>query len=155
MNTQATCKPSSGAIPKKQSTQKQLHKADDHEQTHTGSETQVVVTKDFSLSQLPVHGLEATMGERDQEKLEKNCQSLNSEFPPQSLPLTDENVIEDVAKGNVVNDHCAAIGVANTFNGGLFMINVKSQSSNCCPSKPNYLEKKCSKQEPLPFTIIL
>lgn len=69
----------------------------------------------------------------------------------QSLPLTDENVIEDVAKGNVVNDHYAAIGVGNTFNGALFMINVKSQSSNCCPSKPNYLEKKCSKQEPLPF----
>jgi len=150
VNTQATsCKPSSGAIPKTRSTQKQFNKADDHKQTHTGSENQVVVTEDFSLSQLPVSGLDSTIGESDQEKLEKNCQSFNSECPPQSLSLTDENAIKDVAKVNVMNDHYAEIDVVNAFNRVLF--NVKSQQSNCCPSRPNRVEEVCSKQEPLPF----
>ena len=141
MNTQATCKPSSGAI--------QLHKADYQEQTDAGSEIQVAVTQGFSTSQLPVSGLDTTIRERE-EKLEKNGQSYNRESQPQSLPPAEKNA-KDVAKGNMNQNIYAGIVIAKEFD--RILLNIKSQKSeNSCPSRPNSLEEVCSKQnDPEPF----
>ena len=133
------CKPSSGAIPKKRSTRKQLHKADNQEQTDTGSEIQAAATEVFSISQLPVSELEEldnAIGER-REKLEKNCQSLNSECPPKSLPPSEESAIKDVAKGSM--DQCSAIDVAKEYN--RLLLNAKSKQSCSCLSRPNSPEQ--------------
>lgn len=129
MNT--ACKPSSGAIPKKQSTQRQLHKADDQEQTDTGCEIQVVVAEDYNQQQLPVSDLDTTTGERT-EKIEKNPQSLSSECPPQSLPPPEDNAITDVAKGNIEKD--SGTDVFKVFN--RLVSNVNSQQSNSGPKGP-------------------
>lgn len=128
MNT--PCKPSSGAIPKKRSTQKQLHKADDQEQTDTGSEIRVAVPEDFS--QLSVSGLDTTIGERT-EKIEKNYQSLSGECPPQSLPPSEDAIKDDVAK---------------EFN--RLLLNVKFQQSNSSPKGPHSPEEVFSKQNHAP-----
>ena len=130
MNT--PCKPSSGAIPKKRSTQKQLRKADDQEQTDAGSETRVSVTEDFSISQLPVSELDTTIGEKGEKLQEKNCQSLNYEFPPQSLPPSEDNAIEDVANRNMDQ-------YSKEFN--RLLLNIKSQKLSSCPSRPNSPEE--------------
>lgn len=131
MNT--PCKPSSGAIPKKRSTQKQLRKDDDQEQTDAGSETRVSVTEDFSISQLPVSELDTTIGEKG-EKLQENdeLQSLNYEFPPQSLPPSEDNAIEDVANRNMDQ-------YSKEFN--RLLLNIKSQKLSSCPSRPNSPEE--------------
>lgn len=132
------CKPSLGAIPINRSTQKQLHtcKADDQEQTDTGSEIQVAATEDFSISQLPVSELDTTIGE-SREKLEKNCEFLSCECPPQSLPPLEENAIRDVAKSSM--EQCSGIDVAKEFN--RLLLNIKSQQSSSCPSRPNSPEE--------------
>lgn len=135
------CKPSSGAIPKKRSTQKQLHKAVDQEQADTGSETRVAVAEYFSISSLGT-----TKGERT-EKIEKNYQSLGSECPPQSLPPPEENAIKDVAKGNMEKD--SGTDVSKEFN--RLLSNVKSRKSNSCPKGPHSPEEVSSKQNSSPF----
>ena len=123
-------KPSSGAIPKKRSTQKQLHKADDQEQTDTGSEIRVAVPEVFS--QLSVSGLDTTIGERT-EKIEKNYQSLSGECPPQSLPPSEDAIKDDVAK---------------EFN--RLLLNVKFQQPNSSPKGPHSPEEVFSKQNHAP-----
>lgn len=129
-NVNTPCKPSSGAIPKKRSTQKQLHKADDQEQTDTGSEIRVAVPEDFS--QLSVSGLDTTIGERT-EKIEKNYQSLSGECPPQSLPPSEDARKDDVAK---------------EFN--RLLLNVKFQQPNSSPKGPHSPEEVFSTQNHAP-----
>ncbi|XP_044177971.1 uncharacterized protein LOC122947297 [Acropora millepora] len=123
------CKPSSGAIPKKRSTQGQLHKADEQGQTDAGREIQVVMAKDYN--QLPVRDLDTTRGERT-EKIEKNCLSLSSKFPLQSLPPPEDNAITDVAKGNMEKD--SGTDVSKVFN--RLVSDVKSRQSNSGPKGP-------------------
>lgn len=123
MNTQV--EPSSGAIPKKRSTQQQLHEANDNvEPADTGSGITPAVAEDFSISQLPVSGLDTT-GESE-EKFGKEYQSV-SEWPPQSLSPREENGMKDAVEGN-----------KDQF-----------QQSNAHPSRPNSPEEARSLQNPL------
>ena len=112
--------PSSGAIPKKRSTQGQLHKADEQGQTDAGREIQVVMAKDYN--QLPVSDLDTTRGERT-EKIE--C-------PLQSLPPPEDNAKTDVAKGSMEKD--SGTDVSKVFN--RLVSDVKSRQSNSGPKGP-------------------
>ena len=142
-NVNTACKPSSGAIPKKQSTQRELHKADDQEQTDTGSEVWVVVAEDYN--QLPGSGLDTTRGERT-EKMGKKCRSLSNECPPQSLPPPEDNTIKDIAKGSL--EKYSEIDLANEFN--RLLLNAKLEQSNSCPKRPQSSKEVCSKQNHSP-----